>query len=129
MNPGAEGTVYPDVSFTVEPDRVRAFRDIFGHDAGVPPTFPTAAEFAVYPRILADPNLDLDLARVVHGSQSYAYRRPLVEGETVTVRARIESARMRSGMGFLTVAVDLLDADGTAVATTRTQLIERAAPG
>src|SRR5436190_1507294 len=124
MNPAAEGTVYPDVAFTVDPGRVRAFRELFGprgqqgqegqegqegQRRGIPPTFATAAEFTVYPHIIGDERLDLDFSRVVHGSQSYEYRRPLREGETVTVRARIESAKVRSGTGFLTIAVDLFD--------------------
>lgn len=126
MDPAAEGTVYPDVSFAVEAERVGAFRRIFGQKEGIPPTFATAAEFAVYPLVIGDPRLDLDFSRVVHGSQAYEYRRPLREGEVLTVRTRIESARVRSGTGFLTIAVDLVDAQGDLVATARSQLIERA---
>ena len=126
MDPAAEGTVYPDASFTVDAERVRVFREIFGQNEGVPPTFATAAEFAVYPTVLRDPRLDLNFARVVHGSQSYAYRRPLREGETLTVRARIESARVRAGTGFLTIAVEVVDPSGDPVVTARSQLIERA---
>jgi acyl dehydratase len=126
MDPAAEGTVYPDTSFTVDAERVRAFREIFGQNEGVPPTFATAAEFAVYPTVLRDPRLDLNFARVVHGSQSYTYRRPLREGETLTVRARIESARVRAGTGFLMIAVELVAPSGDPVVTARSQLIERA---
>jgi acyl dehydratase len=126
MNPAVEGTVYPDVRFTVDASRLRAFREIFGQTEGVPPTFTTAAEFAVLPTILGDPRLQLDFGRVVHGSQSYDYRRPLREGETLTVRAKIVSAKVRSGTGFLTVAMGLFDDAGERVATARSQLIERA---
>lgn len=125
MDPAAEGTVYPDVSFTVDAERVGAFREIFGQHEGVPPTFATTAEFAVYPLVIGDPRLDLDFSRVVHGSQAYEYRRPLREGEVLTVRTRIESARVRSATGFLTIAIDLVDAQGDLVATARSQLIER----
>jgi acyl dehydratase len=126
MDPAAEGTVYPDVSFAVDAERVDAFRRIFGQKEGVPPTFVTAAEFAVYPLVIEDPRLDLDFSRVVHGSQAYEYRRPLREGEVLTARTRIESAKVRSATGFLTIAVDLVDAQGDLVATARSQLIERA---
>ena len=70
MNPAAEGTTYPAVSFVVEPSRVAAFRSLFGISEGVPPTFVTAAEFAAFPQIVADRHLDLDFSRVVHGSQT-----------------------------------------------------------
>ena len=127
MNPAAEGTTYPAVPFVVDASRVAAFRALFGIDEGVPPTFVTAAEFAAFPQIVADRQLDLDFSRVVHGSQTYAFRRALHEGEELAVRARIESIRIRGGNGFVTIAMDLEDADGVVVCTARSQMIERAA--
>src|SRR6187455_2912987 len=103
MNPSAEGIVYPDVSFLVDPGRVAAFRAVFSLGAGVPPTFVTAAEFAVFPQIFGDPRLGVDFTRVVHGSQEYAFERALREGETLTVRARVGSVRQKGGTGFLTI--------------------------
>ena len=126
MNPAAEGTVYPDVSFVVDPERVAAFRAVFGQSEGVPPTFVTAAEFAVFPQVIEDPNLALDFTRVVHGSQDYAYERPLREGETLTVRARIESIRTKGANCFLTIVMELFDATHALVCTARSQMIERA---
>ena len=130
MNPAVEGKVYPEVTFVVEPERVAAFRHVVGGaGAGaVPPTFATAAEFTVFPRLLADPELDLDLTHVVHGSQEYVYTRALVEGETLQVRARIESVRVRGVNGFLTVVMELVGADGEVACTTRAMMVERAAP-
>jgi acyl dehydratase len=127
MNPDAEGTVYPAVDIVVDPERVAAFRDLFGIDDGVPPTFVTAAEFAALPQVLADPGLGLDFTRVVHGSQEYAYRRPLREGERIGVRARIDSIRHKGDTGFLVIAMDLVDADGEVVCTARSQMLERGA--
>jgi acyl dehydratase len=126
MNPSVQGKVYPDGSFTVDPARVAAFREAVGQREGVPPTFATAAEFSVFPEVIGDPELDLDFARVVHGSQEYAYSRPLIEGETLTVRTRIESVRERAGTGFLTIVTELLDDVGDAVCVARSLMIERA---
>lgn len=126
MNPAAEGTVYPDVPFVVEPARVAAFRRVFGVTEGVPPTFVTAAEFTVFPHVIGDPNLALDFTRVLHGSQEYEYARPLREGETLSVRARIDSIRQKGDTGFLTVVMELLDDDGRLVCTARSQMVERA---
>jgi acyl dehydratase len=129
MNPAAEGTTYPAVPFVVDPPRVAAFRSLFGISEGVPPTFVTAAEFAAFPQVLADRHLGLDFSRVVHGSQGYVFRRPLREGEELLVRARIESIRIKGGTGFVTIAMDLEDADGVIVCTARSQMIERATGG
>ncbi|HSL09831.1 MAG TPA: MaoC family dehydratase N-terminal domain-containing protein [Actinomycetota bacterium] len=126
MNPDAEGTTYPYVPFVVEPARVAAFREVVGQADGVPPTFVTAAEFSVMPLVIADPNLGLDFAKVVHGSQEYVYERPLVEGETLTVRTRIGSIRERAGAGFLTLVTELRDADDALVCTARSLMVERA---
>jgi len=126
MNPDAAGTVYPDVPFTVDPDRVAAFRAVVGERDGVPPTFITAAEFTVFPHVIADPGLGLDFTRVLHGSQEYVYERPLREGETLSVRARIDSIRQKGDTGFLTVVMELRDDAGELVCTARSQMVERA---
>jgi acyl dehydratase len=125
MNAAAEGSTYPPVVVVVDPERVAAFRKLLGIGEGVPPTFATAAEFAALPQVLEDPALDLDFTRVVHGSQVYSYVRPLREGESLEARARIESIRNRGGAGFLTVAIDLVDAHGETVCVARSQLLER----
>lgn len=127
VNPEAEGTIYPDVEFVVDPTRVAAFRAVFGQDAGVPPTFLTAAEFTVLPRVIDDPALDLDFSRVLHGSQEYELMRPLREGETLTVRARIDSIRVRAGTAFVVIAMELFDDEGELAARTRSTMMERAA--
>lgn len=129
MDPRAEGTIYPEVSFTVEPQRVAAFREVFGHTQGVPPTFPTAAEFMVLPTIVADPVLALDSTRVVHGSQEYLYGRPLVEGERLTIRSRIASVRVRGSTGLLTIEMELVDDAGETVVTARSTMVERGPDG
>jgi len=128
VNPEAAGTTYPDVEFVVEPARVAAFREVFGQPSGVPPTFLTAAEFAVFPRVIADPALGLDFSRVLHGGQEYELLRPLREGETLTIRMRIDSIRVRAGRGFLVIAMDLFDEAGEPVARTRSTMIERGEP-
>jgi hypothetical protein len=127
VNPAAEGTVYPAATLVIDPDRLAAFRALFDLPEGVPPTFLTALEFAVFPQILDDPALDLDFSRVLHGSQDYEYVRSLVEGETLSVRAWIDSIRVRGGTGFLTVVMEYSDEAGAVVATSRSTLIEQAA--
>ena len=125
MDPQVAGKTYPDVAFVVDPARVEAFRRVFDMPAGVPPTFLTAAEFTVMPTVIEDPELGLDFTRVLHGSQSYELHRPIVEGETLTVRARIGSIRVKGTSGFLTIVMDMVDAGGLPVATATSVMIER----
>ncbi|HEX5936327.1 MAG TPA: MaoC family dehydratase N-terminal domain-containing protein [Actinomycetota bacterium] len=127
MNVAAAGKVYPEVPFTVDPERVAAFRAVFDEVRGVPATFATTAEFTVIPDVVADPELELDFTRVLHGSQGYEFARPLKEGERLTIRSKIESIREMGGNGFLLLATELLDVDGVVVCTARSTLIEQAA--
>lgn len=117
------------MSFEIDEERVRAFFELFGGPPGVPPTILSAAEYSLLPQIIGDPELALDLRRVVHGSQAYEYRRPLQVGETLTVEARIASIRQKGGNGFLTVEMTMRGADGAVAAIARSTLIERNGAG
>ena len=126
MNTNAEGTEYPDVVFEVSTERVEAFRAVFGEERDiVPPTFLTAAEFAAFPAVIADPELDLDFSRVVHGEQEYEWRRQPRVGETLTARSHIASAKVRGSLGFLTIETELRGVDEETVAVCRATMIER----
>jgi hypothetical protein len=127
MNPAAAGKTYPATMFTVDPQRVAAFREIFEELDGVPATCVTVAEFAVMPQIVADPELGLDFSRVLHGNQEYEFRRPLEEGETLEVRCGLGSIRVLGGNAFLVVVTELVERGGDVVCTARSTLIERAA--
>jgi acyl dehydratase len=125
VNPDAEGLTYPPVPFRVDPERVAAFRAVFGQAAGVPPTFATAAEFMVFPLAIGDPRLGLDFSRAVHGSQAYEHHRLMREGETLFVTLQVESVRHKGGTGFLTLLTQITDGDGALVCTGRSSLVER----
>jgi N-terminal half of MaoC dehydratase len=125
MNAAVAGKVYPDVPFVVDPERVAAFRAVFDEPSGVPVTFVTATEFTVIPDVVADPELGLDFARVLHGNQEYEFRRPLEEGESLVIRCRIGSIRELGGNGFLVLVTELVDTGGDVVCTARCTLIER----
>jgi acyl dehydratase len=128
MNAALEGKVYPDTTFTVEPDRVKLFRAAIGEEWDiVPPTFATVAEFVVMPFIVGDAELGLDFTRVVHAGQEYEWHRPFRMGEALTVRSRIASIRQKAGNGFLTIQTELRDRDGELVVLARATMIERGA--
>lgn len=116
------------MNFDVTSERVREFAEVFGGGQGVPPTLLAAAEFTVMPMIIADPKLDMDFTRVVHGSQEYVYRRPPRVGETLIFRARLDSVKVRGRNAFLTIVMDVVDRSGSPVATCRSTMIERGDP-
>jgi hypothetical protein len=126
MHEAAAGKAYPEVPFRIDPGRVAAFREVFEQGEGVPTTFVTVAEFTVIPDIVTDPELGIDFSRVLHGNQEYEYRRPLQEGEDLTIKSRIESIRSLGGNAFLVLVTELVEPGGDVVCTGRSTLIERA---
>ncbi|HEX9122985.1 MAG TPA: MaoC family dehydratase N-terminal domain-containing protein [Actinomycetota bacterium] len=130
LNLALEGKVYPEVAFTVDPGRAAAFAAVVEERSDVvPPTFPTAAEFLLFPQIVGDPELGMDFTRVVHAEQEYEWRRALVPGETVSARSRLAQIREKAGNGFLTIETQLLGADGEVAVVARASMIERGEGG
>ena len=127
LNHDLEGKTYPPVRFRLEETRVRAFADAVGHRGpGVPPTIITVPEIeAGLSNVVSDPELGVDLARVLHGEQEYVWARPAALGEVLTAESTIESIRGKGGMQFLTLRTELRDETGRVVVSGRSTLIVR----
>ena len=127
MSPGVEGRTYPPVRFRIDEARVRAFADAVGHRGpGVPPTIVTVPEIATgLGNVVSDPELGIDLSRVLHGEQEYRWSRAIVVGETLTGAATIDSVRDKGGMRYLVLRTELRDEDGELVVSGRCTLIVR----
>ena len=96
-------------------------------DLPAPPTFLFAAELdsGASTRLLAD--LDIPLARLLHGEQSFVYHRAACVGDTVTVRSRIEDiyAKKNGALEFVVKASRATNQMGELVAEMRTVLVCR----
>ena len=127
LDPGLRGKTYPLERFTLDEARVDAFAravDQFG--PGVPPTIVTVPELQVGLRnVVSDPELGIDLSRVLHAEQEYGWSRPIAVVETLTAEATIESIRSKGGMEFLTLRTELRGEAGDLVASGRSTLIVR----
>ena len=126
MNEALEGKGYPSVAFTVEQAHTARFARVVGHEGdAVPPTFPTAAEFAALTQVIEDPELALDFAHVLQAEQEYEYRRPLVVGDRLTVTPRLAQIRRKGALEFCTVETEMRDAAGDVVVIARNSLVVR----
>ncbi|HJU57485.1 MAG TPA: MaoC family dehydratase N-terminal domain-containing protein [Actinomycetota bacterium] len=127
LNADLVGKTYPLVRIEVESERVRAFAAAVGYpDDGVPPTFVTVPEIvAGLGNVVHDPDLGLDLARVLHGDQEYRWQRPIQVGETLVAHATIDSIRGKGDTEFLAIRTEISDAAGAVVVEARTTLIVR----
>ncbi|MFE2102261.1 MaoC family dehydratase N-terminal domain-containing protein [Streptomyces sp. PTD9-10] len=115
---GEANPVYSD------PEAAKAF----GHpDVIAPPTFVFAITYRAAGEVIEDPQLGLDYSRVVHGSQKFAYTRPVRVGDRLTVTSTIEGIKSLAGNDVLDIRGEVHDEAGEHVVTAWTKLVARAA--
>lgn len=80
-----------------------------------PPAF--AARFAIEPfaRACVDPALGIDLVRLVHGEQAFAYGEPVRPGDVLETTGTIAEVRQKAGVDFLTVKTVTVNQRGRTV--------------
>jgi acyl dehydratase len=129
------GRTYPAVArYEVGAEKIREFADAIG-DPNPVYRDAEAAKAAGHPNVIAPPTFvtvinlpaihviaqetGLDWSRVVHGEQTFAYRRPVHAGDVLSLVATIEDVMTRAGNDFLTVRarIDTVDGEPVAVAT------------
>jgi acyl dehydratase len=143
LDPSFEGRTYPPVgSYEVSREKIAEFASAIGDDSALyrdpdaaratgypdviaPPTFLTVINLAAINAIVADPELGLDYARMVHGDQQFTHTRPAHAGDRLELTTHIEDIMNRAGNDFLTVRAEITDSDGEHVCTTRAQLVVR----
>lgn len=142
MNQELTGKEYPSVTYEVGREKIREFATAVGetdpiyHDpeaarqAGYPEqvaplTFPTVVHVKSGPAVVMDQELGLNYALVVHGSQEFEYRRPIVAGDVLTVTPRIAEITAKGPHEFLTIETTIADDSGEEVGVARATLISR----
>jgi acyl dehydratase len=99
-----------------------------GHpDVIAPPTFAIVISMAGSGAALADPDLGLNYAMVVHGEQRFSYSRPLRAGDVVTAQVTLTDIRSAGRNTMLTTSTDIRTADGEHVCMAISTLVERGA--
>jgi len=115
---GEDDPVYTDRS---------AARDAGYPDLPAPPTFLFAAELdsAAVDRMLA--LLGIPVAKLLHGEQSFTYRKAACVGDTVTVHSRIEDIydKKNGALEFVVKSSRATNQAGELVAEMRTVLVCR----
>ncbi len=96
-------------------------------DVIAPPTFAIVVSLNAAMDVVMDPELGLDFSRVVHSEQQFAYTRPIVAGDELTVTTVIEGARNVAGNDILTTKGVITTVAGEPVATATTVLLSRGA--
>jgi acyl dehydratase len=116
----------PTTPYAVTEDNVRAFAEAVGssYDGGpAPATFPIVMAFeAMHAFLEAE---QLDLFRIVHGEQRFAYERPIQPGDLLTATLSVASLRQIGGADIIGTTSAITDASGAVVCTGTATLVHR----
>jgi acyl dehydratase len=145
VDQSAVGRSFTPVTAHVEPGRLRYFLNTLGEHnpvyrdeaaaraAGysaipVPPTYLFCLELMDNERpfeFLTD--LNIDLARVLHGEQRFTYHAPVVVGDTLTFRSRVTGVADKKGGAMTMVVVEtrITNQRGAHVADTARTIVVR----
>ena len=96
------------------------------YDGGAAPaTFPIVLAFDAMNAFLEAEAIDL--FRIVHGEQKFAYERPVVPGDVLTARLTVASLRQIAGNDIIGTTSEITDSSGALVCSTSATLVHRGA--
>ena len=117
MSDSLEGRTWPPFTYEVGLEKVREYANAIGEwgevhrdrkaaqDAGfrdvvAPPMFAVVySAGAIAPAIL-DPDVGIDLARMLHGSQEFAWGEPVCAGDVIETTATLQDLYEKDGREF-----------------------------
>jgi acyl dehydratase len=117
VDDSAQGKTFPPFTYEVGKEKIREYAHAVGEDNPVyfdrerareagfrdivaPPMFAVVySAGSVGPAVL-DPEVGIDFAMLVHGSQEFAWGEPVCAGDMVTTETVLDDISERGGMGF-----------------------------
>lgn len=128
--------------YTVTAESIREFADAIGDPNPVyrdeaaaeaagqpaviaPPTYLTKLNFLYGPAMLADPDLGLNYAMVVHGDQEYSFTRPVRAGDVVVGKPRIAEIFAKGRNEFLVTEASIETPSGEKIGVARSTIVSR----
>jgi acyl dehydratase len=132
VNTDAIGKEYPPVTYEVGREKIREYANAIGasnpvhhdrdaaHAAGfrdvvAPPMFCVVYSApAVGPAVL-DPEVGINLAMMVHGSQEFVWSEPVCSGDEITTTAKVSEVYEKDGRGFYVFETVSTNQDGAEV--------------
>lgn len=118
----------PTAPYEVSEVKIREFAEATGsaYDGGpAPATFPIVVAFTAMQALMRDREVGIELHRVVHGEQRFAYTRPVVAGDRLTAQLTVASLRQIAGTDVIGTSSEITDADGAHVCTAYATLVHR----
>ena len=119
-------TFPPTPRYEVTDEVVREFVAATGgeYDGGpAPATFPIVLAFDAMNAFLAAESIDL--FRIVHGEQKFAYERLIVAGDVLTATLTVATLRQIAGNDIIGTTSEITDSTGSLVCSTSATLVHR----
>jgi acyl dehydratase len=117
----------PTRPHVVSEEGMREFAEATGGEyAGrAPATYPIVLAFDAMNAFLESEGVEL--ARIVHGEQKFAYERPIVAGDVLTATLTVAGLRQIAGNDIITTSSEITDDTGSLVCTASATLVHRGA--
>ena len=118
------GRTYGPLQFRVSRAQVAAYVAASGDEperwhTHAPPSFAGAVLFKVATSFLRDPEVASHARLLIHGDQTFIWRRPWRIGATLTISSRIDRLRERAGTAFVTFGAEVVDSADRTVLSSR----------
>jgi acyl dehydratase len=133
LNAALAGKRYDTQTYEVTADAIHAYAAATnetnpaytGPDPVAPPAFTVVPLFATLATALFDPDLEVNLPRLVHGEQDHVLREPIRAGDVLSVDGEIESVEVKESGERFTVHGTLTNQEGRIVAEARSLMFIR----
>ncbi len=127
VDPSIVGRSFPRTRpYPVTEERLRTFAAATGaswEGGPAPATFPIVLAFEAMNAFLEAEQVEL--RRVVHGEQRFAYERPVVPGDVLTATLSVASLRQIGGNDMIGTRSEVHDERGALVCTASATLVHR----
>ncbi len=119
------------VGAAADPLDIEGLRYVDDNSPKVLPTFATVAEgfHAVAAPSISYPGVEIDLAKVVHGSQQVTTHRPIPSSGRATSRARIAEVQDKGSAAVVITESQTFDSDGELLWTARSSIFAKGEGG
>lgn len=123
-------TFPPTAPYDVTEEALAAFAAATGsrYEPGgpAPATYPIVVAFTAMQDLMADPEVGIELHRVVHGEQRFVHERPVVAGDRLRAELTVETLRRIGGAEIIGTSSAITAEDGSLVCTARATLVHTA---
>jgi acyl dehydratase len=134
VNTDAIGKTYPPTTYAVGREKVIEYAHAVGEtnplyldpaaareagyaDVVAPPMFAVVFSGRAMTPALFDPEVGIDFAHMVHGSQEFRWGPLVVAGDEIITQTTVQDVSERGGMGFFVFQTESVNQRGDTVAT------------